>query len=166
MRSPDPLADGRPWHWAAAVALTLPLLLAVLPVCLVASLLRGGAGQGASPDGPAKRWKDGAMSEWTCGGVEPMPGVPRVRVVDERGREVCEGYYICHENRQLSPLGPSWLRPEDVDHCVAVDDFADWNMPRSLTIKKITPPHRIEIVDPAPASARRALEEGSHEPDY
>lgn len=41
MRSPDPLVDGRPWHWAAAVALTLPLLLAALPLCLAAALLEG-----------------------------------------------------------------------------------------------------------------------------
>lgn len=87
----------------------------------------------------------GADCHWTCGGTDPLPGVPRVRVIDEYGREVFEGYYIFHENRQLAALGPDWLRPEDVDHCVAVDDFADWNMPRSLTIKKITPPHRIEL---------------------
>lgn len=41
MRSPDPVADGRPWHWAVAVALTLPLLLAALPICLAAALLEG-----------------------------------------------------------------------------------------------------------------------------
>lgn len=39
MRSPDPLVDGGPWHWAAAVALTLPLLLVALPLCLAATLL-------------------------------------------------------------------------------------------------------------------------------
>ena len=41
VRSPDPLVDGRPWHWAAAVALTLPLLIVALPLCLAASLLEG-----------------------------------------------------------------------------------------------------------------------------
>lgn len=41
MRSPDPLVDGRPWRWAVAVALALPLLLAALPLCLAATLIEG-----------------------------------------------------------------------------------------------------------------------------
>ena len=91
------------------------------------------------------------MSEWSCGSVEPLPGVPRVRIVDEEGRELFEGYYIRHENRQPAVFGGTdRLYPEDVDHCVAVDEFADWNMPRRLLIKKVTPPHRIEVIGPVP----------------
>lgn len=89
------------------------------------------------------------MSEWSCGGVEPLPGVPRVRIVDGEGRALFEGYYIRHENRQPCVLHDC-LRPEDVDHLVAVDGFADWNMPRDLVIKRVTPPHRIEVVGPVP----------------
>ncbi len=89
------------------------------------------------------------MSEWSCGGIEPLPGVPRVRIVDEEGRELFEGYYIRHENRQPAVFGGTdYLHPEDVDHLVAVDEFADWNMPRRLVIKKVTPPHRIEVIGP------------------
>lgn len=89
------------------------------------------------------------MSEWSCGGVEPLPGVPRVRIVDEEGHALFEGYYIRHENRQTCVLHDR-LRPDDVDHLVAVDGFADWNMPRDLVIKRVTPPHRIEVVGPVP----------------
>lgn len=91
------------------------------------------------------------MSEWNCGCIRPLPGVPRVRIVDEEGRELFEGYYIRHENRQPAVFGGTdYLHPEDVDHCVAVDGFADWNMPRSLVIKKVTPPHRIEVIGLVP----------------
>ncbi len=91
------------------------------------------------------------MSEWNCGCIRPLPGVPRVRIVDEEGRALFEGYYIRHENRQPAVFGGTdCLHPEDVDHLVAVDGFADWNMPRDLVIKRVTPPHRIEVVGPVP----------------
>ena len=104
------------------------------------------------------------MSEWDCGGVDPLPGVPRVRIVDPDGRELFEGYYIRHENRQPAVFGGTdRLRPEDVDHCVAVDGFADWNMPRSLVIKKVTPPHRIEVVGPVPGYVCELVGDGMPE---
>lgn len=104
------------------------------------------------------------MSEWDCGGVEPLPGVPRVRIVDEEGRELFEGYYIRHENRQPAVFGGTdRLHPEDVDHCVAVDEFADWNMPRRLVIKKVTPPHRIEVVGPVPGETCEPTGDGTPE---
>lgn len=82
---------------------------------------------------------------WLPEGIGPMPGIPEVRVLDEDGREVFRGYYYRHVNRQVAPISDS-LRPEDVDHCVVHDDFADWNMPKSFRATKITPPHHIEIV--------------------
>lgn len=104
------------------------------------------------------------MSEWSCGGVEPLPGVPRVRIVDEEGHELFKGYYIRHENRQPAAFGGTdYLHLEDVDHCVAVDEFADWNMPRRLIIKKVTPPHRIEIIGPVPGEACELAGDGTPE---
>ena len=79
-------------------------------------------------------------------GIDPMPGVPEVRVLDEDGREVMRGYYCCHINRQVAPLGVDSLRPEDIDHCVVYDGPADWNMTKPVNVAKITPPHRIEVV--------------------
>ena len=79
-------------------------------------------------------------------GIDPMPGIPEVRVLDEDGKEVMRGYYCRHVNRQVAPLGADRLRPEDVDHCVVYDGFADWNMPKPVKVAKITPPHRIEVL--------------------
>ncbi len=39
MRSPDPLVDGRPWHWGVAVALTVPVALALVPLLALAALV-------------------------------------------------------------------------------------------------------------------------------
>ena len=82
---------------------------------------------------------------WLPEGIDPMPGVPKVRVLDEDGKEVLRGYYFRHENRQPALLGDQ-LRPEDVDHCVVYDGLADWNMPKQVKMAKITPPHRIEVL--------------------
>ena len=104
------------------------------------------------------------MSEWNCDCIRPLPGVPRVRIVDEEGRELFEGYYIRHENRQPAVFGGTdYLHPEDVDHCVAVDGFADWNMPRRLVIKKVTPPHRIEVIGPVPGETCELVGDGMPE---
>lgn len=82
---------------------------------------------------------------WNCGRVYPLPGVPMVRVVDEQGNELARGYYIYHVNRNIGPFC-RYLKAGDVDHLVAIDGFADWNLPQALEIKKVTPPHRIEVL--------------------
>lgn len=79
-------------------------------------------------------------------GIEPVVNVPMVKVVDENGREMYRGYYFRHENRQVC-FNCDELKPEDVDHLVCWSDRADWNMPRSAKIIKVTPPHRIEIIE-------------------
>lgn len=94
---------------------------------------------------------------WLPEGVNPMPNVPEVRVLDEGGREVMRGYYCHHVNRQVAPLGADRLQPEDVDHCVVYDEFADWNMPKPVKVAKITPPHRIEVVGGIDCDALLAL---------
>lgn len=87
------------------------------------------------------------MSKWDCSSLEPLPGVPRVRILDEDGRELFEGYYIYRVNRQLCPFDDR-LHQQDVDHMVAVVNEADWNFERTMTIKKVTPPHMIEVIEP------------------
>lgn len=78
--------------------------------------------------------------------AKPLAGVPQVRVLDEEGREVLRGWYVFHEKRQPCVMN-DWLKPEDVEHLVAVDSFADWNMPRDLKLMRVSPPHRIEVID-------------------
>lgn len=39
MRQVDPLVDGRPWHWAVAVAVAAPLVVALLPLAALAALV-------------------------------------------------------------------------------------------------------------------------------
>lgn len=77
--------------------------------------------------------------------VEPVPGVPMVRVMDEQGREVARGWYVRHECRQVCPIEDR-LKPADVAHLVAVSEGADWNMPCNLSLLEVTPPHRIEVI--------------------
>lgn len=79
-------------------------------------------------------------------GIDPMPGIPMVRVLDESGNEVMRGWYMRHENRQPCVLDDE-LREEDVDHLVMRDEYADWNMPRNVAVTRVTPPHIIEVIE-------------------
>ena len=76
--------------------------------------------------------------------MQPIKGVPKVRVLDENGKEVLRGWYIFHQNTNVCFAEED--KPEYYDHCVAVDGFADWNMPQSLSVRRITPPHTIEVI--------------------
>lgn len=42
-----------------------------------------------------------------------------------------EGYYVCHNTRQLCPIGDI-LKDDDFKHLLIRNSFADWNMPRDL----------------------------------
>lgn len=68
--------------------------------------------------------------------TSPLPGIPRIRVYDGDGRKCAEGYYVFHQNRQLCVFGDK-LKPDDCDHLIVADGFADWNMPRGIEVKKI-----------------------------
>ena len=49
-----------------------------------------------------------------------------------------EGYYMHHLNRMQSPLSDC-IKPEDEDHIILYDGFADWNMPRDITYVHVDP---------------------------
>ena len=79
--------------------------------------------------------------------MNPIESIPTVRVLNEEEKECLRGWYIYHINRQPAPLGDS-LKEEDVEHLVAVTASADWNMPTELTLKRISKPYRIEVIQP------------------
>ena len=71
--------------------------------------------------------------------------VPRVKVLDENGKEVLRGYYVLHFNRTPCVFVDEH-KADDVEHLVVCSKDYDWNLPTQLTIKKITPPHTIHII--------------------
>ena len=70
--------------------------------------------------------------------TSPLPGIPSIRVYDKDGMKCAEGYYVFHQNRQLCVFNDK-LKPEDCDHLIVADGFADWNMPTGIEVKKIVP---------------------------
>lgn len=79
-------------------------------------------------------------------GIDPIPGIPMVKVVDENGKELFRGWYIYYKMRQCCVIDDE-LREDDVQHLVAYSKSADWNMPRDLGIRVITSPHKIEVIE-------------------
>lgn len=49
-----------------------------------------------------------------------------------------DGYYMHHLNRMASPIGDG-IKPEDEDHIILYDGFADWNMPRDIVYTHVDP---------------------------
>lgn len=86
------------------------------------------------------------MTKPTHFGVEPISGIPMVRVVDENGNELFRGWYYRHISRQPCVINDE-LHDEDVHHVVMHDSFADWNMPKRPIATEVAPPHRIEVIN-------------------
>ena len=72
--------------------------------------------------------------------------IPRVKVVDENGVEVFRGYHALHFNRTPCIFDDEH-KLEDVEHLVVGYRDGDWNLPTNLIIKKVTPPHTIQLLD-------------------
>ena len=80
----------------------------------------------------------------------PIPGIPMVRVLDENGKQCLPiGYYVHGEkvNYCMANLTEEQVE-ENTMHTVVVENQADWNMQNTWTLKRVTPPHRIEVIDP------------------
>ena len=75
-------------------------------------------------------------------GHDGIDGIPMVRVLDGDGREVCRGWYA-----RLRKTAHAFGDTEDnwFDG-VVVEDLTDWGMPCTWSLKRVTPPHRLEVL--------------------
>ena len=81
---------------------------------------------------------------------DPLPGIPKVRVLDKDGKQLLTGWYVFQEARQRYPIHqtkPDELNDDEIQHLVIVDDTADWGMPKGIRVLKITPPESIEVIE-------------------
>ena len=80
----------------------------------------------------------------------PIEGIPKVRVVDEKGKTLLTGWYVFHEARQRYPIyqnEPDELSDDELQRLVVVDESADWGMPKGIRVVKVTHPERIELIE-------------------
>lgn len=68
--------------------------------------------------------------------VKPLP-IPTVTVYGSDGRRLVTGYYDFHQN--VSRCFSEDVKPDDFDHVVVSDGFADWNLQKGFELKKIVP---------------------------
>lgn len=102
------------------------------------------AGPVAKTDEEALRlWDERATpGEFVPEGMDPMPGVPEVEVVDGEGRVLDVGWYVCHQTVTGDSFGGG-VGPEHIQHVVVSDEASDWCMPRGMQARVIQPPLRI-----------------------
>ena len=77
-------------------------------------------------------------------------GIPKVRVVGPDGKVVIpEGYYFEMPERTPFPMSQS-SEPEEIPilHCIVTHENGDWGLACTPRIRIVTPPHRIEVIEP------------------
>ena len=75
---------------------------------------------------------------------EDMPGYARAVAPDGH---TYYGYYFRHQKSMPAPLTykskEEW--EENTEHCLIIDDFADWNLPRDVKMIGNLDPEKIEL---------------------
>lgn len=80
--------------------------------------------------------------------------IPKVRILDPKGRVVREGYYFEYPAYMGPGIYDGDPKPIPTKRCVMTYDQGDWNMPNTPRFLEVTPPHTIEVIDPAAPSAK------------
>ena len=78
--------------------------------------------------------------------------IQKVRILDPKGRVVREGYYFEYPAYMGPGIYDGDPKPIPIRHCVMTYDQGDWNMPNTPRFLEVTPPHTIEVIDPAAPS--------------
>lgn len=80
-----------------------------------------------------------------------MAYIPKVKVLDEKGRTIYEGWYFEMPERQGYPIGND--EPEKIPTLqgVVICEPGDWGLANTARIIRVTPPYRIalDVVEPA-----------------
>ena len=79
--------------------------------------------------------------------------IPKVRILDPKGRVVREGYYFEYPAYMGPGICDGDPKPIPTKRCVMTYDQGDWSMPNTPRFLEVTPPHTIEVIDPAAPSA-------------
>lgn len=79
--------------------------------------------------------------------------IPKVRILDPKGRVVREGYYFEYPAYMGPGICDGDTKPIPTKRCVMTYDQGDWSMPNTPRFLEVTSPHTIEVIDPAAPSA-------------
>ena len=79
-----------------------------------------------------------------------LSDIPKVRVVDEKGKTCYEGYYFEMPERQGYPINDGKPEKIPIAQCVVVCMPGDWGLPNTARLIRVTSPHKIEIIRKEP----------------
>lgn len=76
--------------------------------------------------------------------------IPRVRIVAPDGTLREEGYYFQMPESMGYPIICEGEKPREIPilHCVVTFTPGDWGMQNTLRVIRVTPPHKIKVVQP------------------
>ena len=86
--------------------------------------------------------------------------IPRVRILAPDGTLRDEGYYFQMPERMGYPILSEGEKPKPIPvvHCVVTYTPGDWGMVNTIRIIRVTPPHKIKVVQPIRAAKADELE--------
>ena len=75
--------------------------------------------------------------------------IPKVRIVDKDGKAIAEGYYFEMPEWQGYPIKSEGAPEKEIPivRGVVFYDPGDWGMENKLRVVRVTPPHRIEVIE-------------------
>ena len=80
--------------------------------------------------------------------AKALKGVPRVRLVDGSGKELYRGYHFAYPEYQGYPVVANGEKPEEIPlvEGIVTYDPGDWGLSNTPRFLKVTPPHRLELI--------------------
>ena len=80
--------------------------------------------------------------------------IPRVRIVAPDGKLLDEGYYFQMPESMGYPIIADGEKPKPIPiaHCVVTYNPGDWGLPNTVRVIRVTPPHKIKVVQPLRAA--------------
>lgn len=73
--------------------------------------------------------------------------IPKVRVRDNKGRVICEGYYFEYPEHMGPGIYDGEPPPIPTVRGVVTYDQGDWNLANTPRILRVTPPHTFEVIE-------------------
>lgn len=87
------------------------------------------------------------MKDFDLTDRKPLSGVPMVRVCDpETGKEICRGWYCAYPETTYVFREDYERNPPKLIEGVVCWSMTDWGLPNRMGFRKVTPPHKIELI--------------------
>lgn len=88
---------------------------------------------------------------------EPIKEIPKVKILDENGKIVGDGYYFWYPKSCPYPVSDGVQEVKAVEGIVTYEQ-GDWGLPNTLKLKQVMEPHKIVLHEKKAIDTKKVLE--------